>query len=470
MLKENQFILGIDIGDATSSLAYFDTKKMAPQLLDISGGYGKTTMATALQYIKETDEWVFGDYALQNQTYDNPVLQRLFSNPTSTEDWTRYIEEFLGNIFSIHPKARLAEIVVCQSGNISDDFKAAFDEYKDITDFVNYSECVFAYHYFSKKPHNEKLLLLDYGSRGLRAELYTTGKTIKQESRMESTEIAISSLDTCLEEYFANILIKKQGVSFLKKEDIANIKNFVQEHKYQIFLKQKSVRLYMNFCFPPITCDIKEVDLKEIIQPFYKNMRRFLESSVSNLGIDISDIDTVLLTGGGFEMSWAKGVVDELFPDSNITKYRGTKALGALGASVIGAKNLGLIPKDILVEGFIQLYHDIGLYVNQVKEKVFAPIIERENFLPGRIYNCSIIVAEDTTKPFTIDLVKRSPTGELSLAYVLSIDPINRPPLTTRLDITIKYADNNFFVKVTDMGFGELFPATGFSREYICPV
>ncbi|MCL1997008.1 MAG: DUF5716 family protein [Defluviitaleaceae bacterium] len=468
MLKENQFILGIDIGDATSSLAYFDTKKMAPQTLDISGGYGKTTMATALQFIKETKEWVFGDYALQNQSQSNPVLCRLFSSATKPEHWIRYVDEFLRNILSINPRAQLAAIVVSQTGGETKNFKIAFDKYKSITFFVPHSKCIFEYHYFTKKPQNEKLLLLDYGARGLRAGLYTIGKEIKQESRTEEAKVATYLLEASLEEYFASIFVKAQNASYLKKEDMINIKNFVQEHKDQVFLRQKSTKLYMNFCFPPVTCKVAEANVKEMISPLRRTMMEFLKNFFDKQGVDISDIDTVLLVGGGFEMSWSKGVVDELFPDANVVKHKG--AMSAMGATIIGAKKLGFIPKDIAkeitIEGFTQLYHDIGVNVKQGKTDVFVPIIERENFSPGRSYNCTVIVADDTRKPFTIDIVKRSPAGDVSLAQTLNIDPIHTPPLTTRLNISIVYTGNYFNVKVVDMGFGELFPSTGFSKEY----
>lgn len=61
---ENKFILGLDLGSSSSSIAFFNTITEEPELIDLSGGYGKPSMPSVIQYIPETREWVFGEYAI----------------------------------------------------------------------------------------------------------------------------------------------------------------------------------------------------------------------------------------------------------------------------------------------------------------------------------------------------------------------------------------------------------------------
>ena len=57
-LDESHFVLGLDLGDAMSTIAYFDPLHKAPEVIDISGGYGKASVPTVMQFAPETKEWI----------------------------------------------------------------------------------------------------------------------------------------------------------------------------------------------------------------------------------------------------------------------------------------------------------------------------------------------------------------------------------------------------------------------------
>jgi len=64
---EANFIVGLDLGNDTSAIAYYDMVRGQPELIDLSGGYGKPAVPTVVQYVPETKEWVFGEYAVLNK-------------------------------------------------------------------------------------------------------------------------------------------------------------------------------------------------------------------------------------------------------------------------------------------------------------------------------------------------------------------------------------------------------------------
>ena len=471
-LEEHEFILGIDIGDSTSSIAFFDSKKNSPQVLDISGGYGKSTMSTAFQFINETGDWIFGEYALLNHNDNNPSVSYPITNALKggLTNLSVFVEQFINHIISTHPKAIPIAIVVAVPYNIQkeDELKSAFNKFKDIIMFVPYSQAVFAYKYFKKSPINETVLLLDYGARAFRASLFKIDKTIKQLSYYENVSLGINSLNSTLIDYFTNIY----KVHFNKTEkeltsnETLNLRNFIYQNKDQIFIKQnKALKLYMNFCLPPLLCTLSEIDQKNIISPYKKELTNTLNSVLSSWEVDASDIETVLLTGGGFEMAWVKDLIENIFPDSNIDKYKNPKAVASLGACIIGAQKLKLVSESIVLEYIKPLGYDIGLYATIGKEKVFVPIIKKEAY-PGYKHTCNIIVSQNTNNPFTIDLLKKTTDGELSLISVFDIDPIQRPPLTTVLSVSLTLTSDNLIAYIEDKGFGQLFPKTNFNRQY----
>ena len=121
---ETKFFIGLDLGNSDSALSFFDFNGNRVEQLDISGGYGKSSMPTVVQYIKDTDEWVFGEYALMNKPLSNSVtFDNLISGLGKKNCYTidkkvmshsfilsLYIKEILGNEKNINPKEEIIGI------------------------------------------------------------------------------------------------------------------------------------------------------------------------------------------------------------------------------------------------------------------------------------------------------------------------------------------------------------------------
>ena len=466
-LKDNEFILGIDIGDCTSTIAFYDNKKNTAQVLDFSGGYGRVTTYTAMQYIKESDEWIFGEHALSTYIENSEVISRPFSQ--GSQNWEIFIDDFLLTVKNINPKAKLVSIVVAIT-EFEDTkiLKSAFKRYAGITTFVPYNKCIFSFNYFNKKISEEKVLLLDYGARSFRGGVYDIKNPILQQVHFKDKALGTHSLSKILENYFIDFYKSYKNQTSITEEESFNLKVFANQSSDQIFLKKgKQVRLYLNFCYPQITCIISERTIKDLLYDYEQNIKNLIKKSIDNFGQDISDIETVLLTGGGFEMAFAKSLVEDILPDSNIVKQRGTKVMAALGACIIGATNLKVVSQTIEIKESEKLGYDIGLYTVSGNKNVFVPIILSDTFLPNVSYSKDVLVTSNTNNPFSIDIIKRDKSGELSLLSVLDIDPISRPSGTTCLSITLNSINEKLVATVVDKGFGDIFAATDFKRKYI---
>ena len=124
-LNEIYYIIGLDIGNDSSSIAFFNLAEKTPEVIDLSGGYGRPSIPTMMQYIAETKEWVFGEYALLNRGVGTEItlsdlITRLGSHeyvdldhkPISVVNLLGlFIKEIIGHVKNINPKAEIAGIV-----------------------------------------------------------------------------------------------------------------------------------------------------------------------------------------------------------------------------------------------------------------------------------------------------------------------------------------------------------------------
>ncbi len=190
---EVYYIIGLDIGNDSSGIAFFNLAEGAPEIIDLSGGYGTPSIPTVIQYIAETREWVFGEYAILNRGVGTEItLSQLISRlgnfeyidldkrPVSVVSvLALFLKELLSNVKSINPKAEIVGIVVAVPGYFSEQsreelqraFKIAGYE-KELIAQVSDRECVFTHYYLNHPPREERVLLLDYGSREVRGGLY----------------------------------------------------------------------------------------------------------------------------------------------------------------------------------------------------------------------------------------------------------------------------------------------------------
>lgn len=503
---ESHFILGIDIGNVTSCIAFFDTARSQAETIDLSGGYGKPSVPTIMQYIPDTKEWIFGDYAANNMgagsgiTFDS-LVERLGRMEYIDVDGKPqslyvilgiYIRELISNVKNLNPKAEIAGICVTSHSYMGEParqelmlaFKSAGYE-KAVVSFVNDRDCVL-YRCLSGGELDlsaGKTLVLDFGGRALRGGVYSAKEShgklaVNCLSYLFSEELGVSKIDEKMTRLLTRFYCEEQNTSDLKlgKQTKEQLEAFTRVHKDILLRKNllaKPVKLYYNFVYPPFQKTVYQEDISSIIEPFTETLKSFfaeiLEKSLEKT--EAHEIKNVLCVGGGFEMSWAKDAAAKVFPDSDFYTFKNPKCAAAEGASIAAASHLkalnGKIPQ-ITVTDPHQMKYDIGICVKSDGKERFVPIIEKNSFWWQRHEPKYLILNESTDKPVRIVLYKRDEQGELTAFKPIVIDSLpNRPKSASRLEMYLECQSyNRFTASVTDKGFGELFPSEGFTEKY----
>ena len=506
-MDETHFVLGVDIGSATSGIAYFDALRRAPELIDMSGGYGKPSMPTVLQYAPDTREWIFGEYAVLNrgvgkeQTFAN-LPERLGRNeyievngrPTAVSALLgMYCKELVGTCKSLNPKAEIAGLVAAVPSYASEDAKADFlaafqaaGFEKDVIALVPDRECIFQYHFATENAEPGLTLLLDFGSRELRGGIYNAaydeagGLTLDCVSSLFDKTLGAQKLNARVLDAFTQFYCAQTGVdkAALPKQARDQLAVFAYQHKDLLFQKEigaKPVKLYYNFAYPPLQQAVSAGDVRALVSPFEEGFHAFLDNVFAKTLRTAerparSDIKTVLCVGGGFEMLWARRLVSAAFPDSQVVFHKNAKGVIAMGASITAAAALGVAsPRRQTLTDKHMLAADIGVKVQKAQRERFVPLLERNSFWWQPREPVSFLLNEPTGKqPATVALYTRAESGEIAPLGEMALDGLpERPAGTTKLRLSLQCeAYDRLTAVVADAGFGELFPAVRLEKAY----
>jgi molecular chaperone DnaK (HSP70) len=497
---ESFYIIGLDIGNDSSGIAFYNIMENIPETIDLSGGYGKPSIPTVMQYIAETREWVYGEYAILNRGVGtevtlNDLIQRLGSfdyidvadKPMSVVSVLAFfLKEILSSVRNINPKAEIVGIVAAIPAYFSEQaqaeliraFKAAGYE-RELIALVPDRECVFTHYYARYTPREERALLFDYGSREVRGGLYHVmpqGDTIavKSISSLFDDTIGTFSIvgDVC--DLFESFLLAQQSVKQLSKQMTEQVYAFVYQHKDMLFqkaIRAKAVKLYFNFAYPPFQQSLNYEDAAKLVKPYHLQFNRFmrdvLQKNLYEEEIRPQDISAVLCVGGGFEMLWAREAVGDMFTKAQVRFHKNAKLITAEGAALVAARRLGLTEgPTVQVEDKHQLTMDIGLSDG----KEFLPLVERNAFWWQRHPDKLVLVNKALDEPddLRLHLTRRTASGEVHPLSEFGLTGLQkRPKGTTRLGIGLEFASNvDMTVKVRDAGFGELFPRSEYEEEF----
>ncbi|MDR2903436.1 MAG: hypothetical protein LBU77_02870, partial [Clostridiales bacterium] len=324
---EHYFILGIDIGNATSSMSYFDLNQASAEIIDISGGYGKPSVPTVMQYINETKEWVFGEYAMAGRANENDrvfgaLIERLGAGdyvevagrPLSVSAvLALYLKELIGNCKNINPRAEIAGIVVSVPSYLSEearkDLAAVFQlagYEKQLMGFWDDRECIFNRYYFDKPVKQETALIIDFGAREIRGGVYEIapgedGARVDCQSFLIEKNLGTDHIDKKVDGLFTALYAGHFGMT---AEDIPprqkeQIDLFAYQHKDMLFqkrLQSKPVKLYFNFAYPPFQETVTYDAIEKTIRPFRERFAAFIREilqkpTASGKTLSAADID-----------------------------------------------------------------------------------------------------------------------------------------------------------------------------------
>lgn len=500
--RESLFVLGIDLGNHSSSLAFYDINRGNTEVVDVSGGYGKPGMPTALQYVKESREWVFGEYALLNRGATSDVVYTglveklprkeyldVDGKPMSAEQVCAiFLKEFLANCRNINPKAEFAGITLAVPSYTSDETREAITQVfklagceKPLIAMDADRECVFSWYFTRKGRENiraENVALLDFGARELRGGIYeiTPGEdtvNIRCISSLFDKNCGTDVVDNQVSQMLTDFYLEetKTPKARLEPRIAGQIQAFAYQHKDLLFqqnLKARPVKLYYNFVYPPIVNSVTEADMAKFIAPHKDAFSHFLERLMGQTGV-APEVSTVICVGGGFEMLWARTAVGDFFSDSEIVLTKNPKAVVAEGASIRSAEAL-TIREPILfrIEDRHMLDVDVGVNVRGKERKErFYPIAEHGSFWWQEREPVTFLYSGPTgVDAGDLQLLIRNSQGDMQTLGQIPLSGLpTRPPGTTRLSLSLAFTSHDrLTITLRDLGFGELFPMAEFER------
>ncbi|MCL1884896.1 MAG: DUF5716 family protein [Defluviitaleaceae bacterium] len=489
---ETFYIIGLDIGNDSSGIAFYNLAEGNAETIDLSGGYGKPSIPTVMQYVSETKEWVFGEYAVLNSgggTVFSSLMQKMGRfdyldvggrSVSVAGVFALFIKEILGSVKSINPKAEIVGIVASVPAYFSEQaheeftrvFKIAGYE-KELIALVPDRECVLAHHYRTPPEKPECALLIDLGNRELRGGLYNVKTTDGEISAVSissvfDNEISMSALNADVEKLFESFL---GGDNSYKEQLVA----FSHQHKDVLFqknIRSKPLKLYYNFVYPPTQHTLTNEMVEKLIEPYAQRFDRFihdvLEKNLFEQAVSPGDVDAVLCVGGGFEMLWAKEAINAVFPKERVQFYKNPKMITSEGAALIAARELGIIGAAFSIEDKHQFSSDIGLSDGDN----FLTLVERNGFWWQKHPAKLVLVNSEVAGEMDLQLAMLSPGGEGSNLSKIHLDGLPpRPKGVTRLEIGLNFRSNTeLMIKVSDLGFGELFPKAEYKREFLVKI
>ena len=496
--NESYFIIGLDIGDDSSSIAFYNTMEGTAETIDLSGGYGKPSIPTVMQYIPETREWVYGEYALMNRGAGADITIMSLTGRLGRHEYIeinnkpvsiinilgQFIKELLLQVKNINPKAEIVGIVAAIpsyfNSQARDEFIRAFKiagYEKELIGLVSDRECIFTHYYATRTPSEEHALLIDYGSGQTRGGLYHIIPTAQ--------EITIKSISSLFDETIGTKIINDELESmfrdfFIDQADLTpqggvmeQFSAFLYQHRDVLFAKNirnKPVKLYFNFLYPPFMQIVDYDRMEAFIRPFDKKFRSFLSDVFEKnlygvLEVRPGDVRNIICVGGGFEMLWAKEAVQSFFGGSEIGFYKNSKIVTAEGAAIAAAQLLEAAEgQTVVVEDKHQLESDIGLISEDGK---FLPLVERSTFWWQNHPVRTFIVNNECHGQIPLTVAAQNREGEIKKLMDINVCGLPaRPKGTTCIGARLEFISNNdinatFF----DYGFGEMFPKTDCKEE-----
>ncbi len=428
MINENNFIIGIDLGNLTSTVSYFDFNQMGIDVVDISGGYGKVSVPTVVSYNIDTEDWVFGEYAILNKGFGNDIIiENIIENLGKGIMYTvkgksisltlvlsKFILFLIENIKNINPNANIEGIVLSTSSyTSSDDIKEAFKlagiEHL-LLKISNDKECILKSYFYENDVIGDKVLIIDYSNRQIRASIYQIeedGK-IKCLKTIFNDNIGQQRLFNITKNLITKKFLEETGKIDLIEYEKNNIDSFVYQQFDIIFQRQtlSDIKLYYNFFYPPFQKVILRQELFDIISFFENEINIFFNSLFDNIHIKVK-----------------------------------------------------------------QIKNNIFIFVNDFDKTRFEPFVYKGNFIWQKFDKKIFLINKDKIIDIEVYLEenKRFKTLEKIKIDLNNYDEfVNRDIKTIRFLMYAEFKNyKELIFNIEDFGFGEIYPKTSFKQQFI---
>ena len=216
-------------------------------------------------------------------------------------------------------------------------------------------------------------------------------------------------------------------------------------------------KLLMNYGTKPVLVKLEEPQTTVLEESGEERDLSFCKFIRETLGTEL--FSSIQMTGNGFSLDWAKESVKLLCYQKRKVFYGNNLfAKGACAAGVERMEEKNLKGYQYLSDSLVLT--DIGMDMRVMGSPAYYPLIESgKNWYECKAY-CEFILDEAKELVFVVN--RPLENGEKKrIAMALPGLPV-RPNKTTRLSLSLSYVSpKECHITVKDLGFGDMFPATG---------
>ncbi len=516
-LKEDEYLIGIDLGTTHSVISFWNDINKLPEPIDMSNGFGKIPMPSVVQFRKEelNEEWIVGEEASNStviypETTISSVKTLMGSNECikinnddySPEEITsKILTTLMKQIIEINPKSECVGVVVSVPYDFDDAAKKATIRACQLAGLSNKLICLIeepkaaalAYNYHHPFKKDETIMVFDFGGGTLDITLFKVisisdkEQTLKVLSEGGETKHGGDVLDNIVFDYFLSVLKEKDyDIKNLSIEAIADLKIRAKETKERLSGAMK-VRVPFTSMMPPFVIPFTRNELEKLGSGFIDKTKNLIYRTLQDAyqgAVKSEDIDKVLLEGGSSQMPWVKELMAQIFKDEGKIYLSDRPALDiSLGATIYAAMKMGIHEqKDIvsstqIVNFEVCLPHDIGFEVDINNKKTFYSMISRGTpyhlARRAQVFTVQGETTEDMTK-LSLRILERihKDKGIDGCHLIGDVEVVGlpkRPTGETQLKVELSIEENTGSVKgkIKDIGYKDVHDPSGFEESFI---
>ncbi len=452
MVTKESLIVGLEINKKYCNIGYYGSDGEIITI-DTSGGYGKGAFPSVVLYNKVSDEWIFGESAVNSDIYEDTTIFNSILDIASVKDnyinidgktiATDYIiKEFLTEImealYNINPRGVVEKITIyyenCKEINCNEIFKKSFELIginESKINFVTLDNIIFNSIKIMEKDDSffEVLCLSNENS------FYATESKSKVYSNLN-----YSIIEERIYNYLENVYKEKFSNAEITTSIQWKIKSLIYHNKeliYNKYLNQQNCKVYMNFCYPAIQCKILYEDMKKMFSTFNLETTKFKGNNiyVAGMGVDLNLITKKILNN----KNWKK--IDLINSIVFISRY-------GLDEKV---ENFNKESKHIIK-------NDIGVKIIKNNKEIFYPIVKKGMEMPIDKQSLDFYIKENINEKLYI--IKKEEKVEKNLCTL----PLKNIKRFSRVSISIEFIDiDNIKVQLIDKGLGEMIKKSNYN-------
>ncbi|MBR1736907.1 MAG: hypothetical protein IJ736_07820, partial [Firmicutes bacterium] len=335
---------------------------------------------------------------------------------------------------------------------------------KYVLKIANQSECMINALLYEKKEEIKNILLLDFSDEGLRSKAYRINRNdgINAECiyREANKQVSTKKIEDDVYKLFCE-LYKQDNELDNRAKDL--LEGFTFEHKDLIFQKMRTgCRIYFNFAYPPIRKNLTSEMIKAVIAPMEEKINEITDNIFSR----INGFNAVILSGGGFENSWSKDIIEKKY-SKTIYEGKGTKRIISDGACIIAAIMLGATESEnISVREKVIQKEEIGIMTKSREGDIFTALIESDRISASEGEEKKFILKGEESA--NIDFFSRNEKGDMKRIWSVTLNELpKRKKGALRIAVRLNINEKGELTAVfKDDGFGEIYPKTDYIRRF----